>query len=172
MAPAAGARARYDGRLDQEEAKMAFNLCALQQVRIVLAFLIAAALPGFAASLPWLREGWWTSGLSIMAVGLKITVPPTLLVALPIYLWLRKKGQLRLWWAILAGGAAGVSVSLYAMMSWIWRFGAGKSLGEIWRGSLAYTEPAVFIAIGMICGLAGWLIAYGLRVEPRPGCAA
>jgi hypothetical protein len=114
----------------------------------------------------------WSGGLIMIAFGLKITTLPAIAVALPIFLWLRWQGQLRLWWAVLAGGAAGASWGVFGIISWVWRFGAGKSLGEIWQRSLAYAEPAPFIGIGMVCGLVGWLIAYGLRVEPRKGCAA
>ena len=103
----------------------------------------------------------------MIAFGLSITVPPVIVVVLPLYLWLWKTGRLSIYWAALAGGAAGVAVGLFAAIRRIWLFGSDKTVYEIWNEVLLYEEPHIFLLIGIVCGLIGWLIAFGPRVAAR-----
>jgi hypothetical protein len=155
-----------------EGGKMQGKFGMRQNLRLILGFLGATALPGLYIAMPFLTGGQWQSGLMIAALGLGIAAPLALLVVLPLYLWLRRTGRLRLYWAMMTGGAAGTALGLIGVIDWIWRFGAGKTVLEIWQGAIAYSDPHVLFLAGAVCGLFGWLIAFGPRLAPRKDAAS
>ena len=116
--------------------------------------------------MPFLLEGQWRSALIMLIFGLRMTIPPAAIVALPLYWWLSRSGRLSIYWAAFAGGAAGAAFGLLAAVRRLWLFGHGKTFGEIWRETFIREEPHIFILIGICCGLFGWLIAFGLRTTP------
>ena len=146
---------------------MSSKASVLRRLRVILGFLGATVLPGLLIAVPFLMSGQWHMALGMIELGLRITVPPVIVVAVPLYFWLWKTGRLSIYWAALAGGATGAAFGLFGVIQWIWRFGSGKSVAEIWNGALAYAEPLPFLPIGMVCGIIGWLIAFGPRVTPR-----
>jgi hypothetical protein len=151
---------------------MSSDVSILQRIRLVFGFLAATALPGLLIAMPFLVAGKWHLALDMIALGLRITVPPVIVVAVPLFFWLSKTKRLNIFWAALAGGAAGAAFGLFGVIEWIWRFGSNKAFYDIWKGALAYTEPHLFILIGAFCGVVGWLIAFGPRVAPRVGRAS
>lgn len=60
-------------------------------LRLILGFLLAIALPGLFIATPFLIAGQWLSAILMLLIGLQITVPPVLVVVVPLYLWLKKK---------------------------------------------------------------------------------
>ena len=146
---------------------MSSNASALRRLRVILGFLLATALPGLLIAIPFLMSGQWHMALGMIELGLRITVPPVIVVALPLYFWLWKTGRLSIYWAALAGAATGGAFGLFGALEWIWRFGSGRTVSEIWNGALAYAEPFPFFLMGMVCGLIGWLIAFGPHATPR-----
>lgn len=138
----------------------------VRSLRLIFGFVGGTALPALAIAAPFLLAGEWYSALLMLAFGLRITVPPAVIVALPLYWWLSRSGRLSVYWAALAGGAAGAAFGLVGAIRRIWLFGSNKTIGEIWHEVFALEEPHVFILIGAFCGLVGWLIAFGLRITP------
>jgi hypothetical protein len=138
-----------------------------RRLRLMLGFLVTAALPGLFLAMPFLFSGHWRSALIMLALGLRIAVPPAIGVALPLYWWLSRTGRLSIYWAVMAGGAAGAALGLYAVVRRIWLFGSNKPVYEIWNEIFAYEEAHLFVLIGMVCGLIGWLVAFGPRAAPR-----
>lgn len=146
---------------------MSSNVSVLQRMRLILGFLVATALPGLLIALAFLTDGQWRMALDMIALGLRVTVPPVIVVAVPLFFWLRKTRRLNIFWAALAGGATGAAFGLFGSIQWIWRFGSDKPVYEVWNKAFAYGEPHVFFVIGAFCGVVGWLIAFGPRVAPR-----
>jgi hypothetical protein len=144
----------------------------LSRIRLILAFAIATALPALLVAAPFLLDGQWRSAFMMMELGLSITIPPVLLVVLPLFFWLSSTGRLNIVWSVVAGAAGGAAFGLYGVINWIWRFGGNKTLGEIWSGSLAYADPELFLLVGAVCGFIGWLIAFGPRIAVRVSCAS
>ena len=151
---------------------MSSNVSVLRRLRLILGFLGATALPGLYIAMPFLMAGEWYSALLMLAFGLSITVPPVIVVVMPLYFWLSKTRRLSIYWAALAGGAAGAAFGLCAAIRRIWLFGSNKTAYEIWKEVILYEEPHLFLLIGIFCGLIGWLIAFGPRVAPRASRAS
>ena len=144
---------------------MSSNVSMLRRLRLILGFIGAAAFPGLLIAMPFLLAGQWHSALGMIELGLRITVPPVIVVALPFYWWLSRTGRLSIYWAAVAGGAAGAAPGLFAAFRRIWLFGSNKTVFEIWNEVFSREEPHIFLLIGVLCGLIGWLIAFGPRVR-------
>jgi len=136
-----------------------------RRLRVILGFLGATAFPGLVVAIPFLLAGQWYLAISMIELGLRITVPPVIVVVLPLYWWLSRTGRLNICWAAVAGGAAGAAFGLFAAIRRIWLFGSGKTVFETWHKVFAYEEPHIFLLIGIFCRLIGWLIAFGPRLR-------
>lgn len=142
------------------------KLNTFQRTRLIFGFLVAAALPG--AMLGFLMVGNWDTWLSFSATILLVTVPYVFLVAGPLYYLLERIGQLRIYWAALVGGITAVIFDFVENVRWIWNWNNRTvSFYEALQASPAHVEPAAFFLIGALCGVVGWLVAFGPRIA-RP----
>jgi hypothetical protein len=142
------------------------KLNTFQRTRLILGFLVAAALPGVV--LGFLTGGNWETWLSFNTTILFITAPYIVLVAAPLYYLLERIGQLRIYWGAMVGGITAVIFDFVENVRWIWNWNNRTvSLYEALQASPAHVEPAAFFLIGALCGVVGWLIAFGPRIA-RP----
>jgi hypothetical protein len=136
-----------------------------RRLRLILGFLGATAFLGLYPAIFFLLAGQWYLALRMIDFSFRITVPPAVVVALPLYWWLSRTGRLTIYWAAIVGCATGAAFSLVGILRRIWLFGSFKTPVELWHEILAYEEPHIFIVIGIFCGLVGWLIAFGPRLR-------
>jgi hypothetical protein len=151
-----------------------------QRSRIVLAFIVAASLPVLAFALPVLFTGQWKVALAIFAAGAALAGALIVAAGLPLQLWLRRSGHLRVYWFALTAGLALAAVPVMSAafrtltkspdISY-WHNGVlyfdGASL--TWQGFIALflVTPGYWFLAGCACGVIGWLIAFGPRAAPR-----
>jgi putative flippase GtrA len=118
--------------------------------------------------LGFLTGGNWETWLSFNTTILFITAPYIVLVAAPLYYLLERIGQLRIYWGAMVGGITAVIFDFVENVRWIWNWNNRTvSLYEALQASPAHVEPAAFFLIGALCGVVGWLIAFGPRIA-RP----
>jgi hypothetical protein len=143
---------------------LSFLAAGALAVLLTVAVLILPGLPlGSHSGLP---IGWGVVLIALISI-LSLGVPSAVIVALPLYLWLARTGRLSIWWAVAAGAATGATAGSYSLLKFLWIHGG--SIPDLWftlRMSGALGMPAIGVLIGAICGLAGWLIMFGLRRRP------
>jgi len=138
--------------------------------RLLAGFAVGLSFPIF-AFIVWQPQLW----SAILVVGVIAAAIP-LLLTIMIYLWLRGLGQLRVWWAALVGalgtaspvilldvlGAASADTST-GMENAMWEAGGPFTIA----GLEYFVLPSLpFFGLGLLAGLAGWLVAYGWRLAP------
>jgi hypothetical protein len=139
----------------------------IMRTRLILGFLVAAALPG--AVLGFLPGGEWKTWLYFNATILHITAPYALAVAVPLYYLLKRIGQLRIYWAAAVGGITAIILNFVEVVRWIWNWNNRTvTFYEALQEAPARVDPLPFFLIGALCGVVGWLIAFGPRIAPRP----
>lgn len=154
-----------------------------QRTRLVIAFLLAPAIPVLVLSLAVLLapQGptWrWKDILVIFQIGVPVAAIPLLFFVFPLFLWLRRTGRLRVYWAALASGAALAAYPLLFGLWWILTFEPGptgfSANGVTYLENGTWTseglvemfviEPILYGSLGTVCGVIGWLIAFGPHV--------
>jgi hypothetical protein len=149
--------------VNQEGRRDVRNMNTFEHTRVILGFLVAAALPG--AVLGFVAGGNWETWLSFNATILLVTTPYVFVVAAPLYYSLERIGQLRIYWAAMVGGLTAVILDFVENVRWIWNWNNRTvSFHEALQGAPAHIEPAPFFLIGALCGVVGWLIAFGPRI--------
>lgn len=134
------------------------------RLRLVLGFILAPLLPVLAAALlGWLTPGRKPGGaidllLFLAEWSLLFSVPATLFFALPLFLWFRRRGWLRLGHALAAGALVGLAsagvVALYSLLS-----SDGLSLN--WRGfKSGFSYAEAFVPSGLLMGGIFWMVAF------------
>jgi hypothetical protein len=146
--------------------------------RVILGFLVAGALavllivvvliiPGLPLGSPsGLPIGWGVVLIALIPV-LRLGVPSSVLVALPLYLWLSRTGRLSIWWAVGVGAATGATAGLYPLVEFLWIY--ARTIPDLWftlRMSGVLGMPVIGVLTGAVCGLAGWLIMFGPPCKP------
>lgn len=141
------------------------------------------------------REAWsMTAGMVVAAAGLAAWAGPLwpfvfagsmfvilfvgLFAIAPAYLFLKRRGQLRIWWAVLVGVAAvNLPNLLYALPTALFSGGSYVALnGEVlvdFHGITAaglyhyFVKPALFLSpFGALGAVIAWLLAFGFRLQP------
>lgn len=143
---------------------MSNSMYTLRRTRLILGFLVAATLPGTVLGL---LTGGWKTWLFFNATILLTTAPYVFVVAVPLYYLLERIGQLRIYWAAAVGGITAAILDFVENVRWIWNWNNRTvTFYEALQEAPAHVEPLPFLLIGALCGVVGWLIAFGPRIAP------
>jgi hypothetical protein len=140
----------------------------IQRKRVILGFLVATATPTL---LLVILIGPRVPRLMAMVMmgGLITTIPPVIVVAIPLYLWLSRSGHLRLYWVALVGAVTGATwwlldAILGAAHYITW---PGGSWSYLWTRPQFASQTVIAMLLGIISAVVGWLIMFGPRLAPR-----
>jgi hypothetical protein len=141
----------------------------IQRKRVILGFLVATATP---APLLVILIGPKRLELVIMVMitSLLITIPPVVVVAIPLYLWLSRSGHLRLYWVALVGAVTGATWWLFDVIlsaaHYIMWWPDGK-WEHVWTEPTFARRTLIAMLLGIISAVVGWLIMFGPCLAPR-----
>jgi hypothetical protein len=141
--------------------------------RIALGLILGAEVP--VAIHAWQNGPLW---LPTLIVGNAVAVVLVLFAGIPLFELLRARRALKIYWAVVIGGAL---VTLQDLVFTLVGFGFGGTVALRVGGKTLISQdfltidglqhfflvrPAMFFVMGAIGGLIAWLIAFGPRYEP------